>query len=530
MFGWLDGSVKVPDEALFEGVTKCGKTRMVAEWVYSMQTMYPRSKGLVMRKTKVSLVDAWQDIYENQVLGIDHPALRTGGQADQRIRYKHPSLGGEVVLGGMGTGEQRRKLFSTNYDWVYVNECQELTKQEWESLIRATFGRPKGEGYPPFRILFGDCNPEDEFHWANQRCNQQIDGQARMHRIIGRFWDNPNLYSHEKQEWTEEGIEFLRTCRRTMTGTTLQRLFFGRWVSAEGQVWEEWDPAVHMLTGEVVKEPDGHFLHVHDAGWADETGKPARVHLQHFIATQDCGYPSPGAGQVWGFDDQWRAYLVAEIYRTKDHEWWAERWAELAEKFPLYAGFIDHDHAWAHTFNTRVRRKGLDGAPLFRFTDKVRKSGGPSKEKAGIDEIRVMMKQKADGSRGLYMLRDCQVFGKEPRLIEEARPTCAHMEIPGYVYPVREDGKAIRDEPLKVNDHACDAMRMMAVYIRDHVGYEATAALERPPGPNWGPKSYGERLKHNEVLGKGAGRIYRGMVWKNGRLVKEAEQLGTWSN
>lgn len=520
MFGWLNGSVEVPDEALLEGVTKCGKTRMVAEWVYAMQTMYPRSKGLVMRKTKVSLVDAWQDIYENQVLGPGHPALRAGGQGIDRQRYKHPSLGGEVVLGGMGSGEQRRKLFSTNFDWVYVNECQELTKQEWESLIRATFGRPKGKGYPPFRILFGDCNPEDEYHWANQRCLQ-----GRMHRIVGRFWDNPNLYNHEEGKWTEEGIDFLRTCRRTMTGTTLQRLFYGRWVSAEGQVWPDWDPAVHMLTAEVVHEADGYFLHVHDEGWCDQEGNPARIHLQHFIATQDCGYPSPGVGHVWAFDDQWRAYLVAEVYRTKNHDWWADRWAELAEEFPLHAGFIDHDHAWAHTFNTRVRRKGLDGAPLFRFTDKVRKSG-QSKEKAGLDEARVMMTRKADGTRGLYIIRDCLRFGREPRLVEESRPWATHQEIPGYCYPVREDGKAIKEEPIKINDHGADALRMMAVYVRDHVGYEATAALERPPKPIWGLKSYGARLRHEEVLGKSARRIYRGKVWRNGRLVDAPPKPG----
>ncbi len=527
IFGWLNGSVPVPDEALFEGVTKCGKTRMVAEWFKAFASMYPRSKSLVLRKTKTSLVDAWQDIFENQVLGPGHPALRTGGQGEDRRRYKHPSLGGEIVLGGMGSGDQTRKLFSTNYDAVYVNECQELTKEEWESLIRATFGRPRGEGYPPFRILFGDCNPEDEYHWANQRCIQ-----GRMHRIVGRFWDNPRLYNHEEGRWTEEGVEFLRIARRSMTGARLQRLFYGRWVSSEGQVWEGWDPQVHMLTGAVVKEADGHFLYIYDAGWAQADGTPARVHLQHFIGTQDCGYPSPGVGQVWGFDEQWRAYMVAEVYRTKDHEWWAERWAELAEEFPLHACFIDHDHAWAHTFNTKVRRKGYDGAPLFRFTDKVRKGSPGQKEKAGIDQIRVMMRPKVDGSRGLYLLRDCLRFGREQRLIDESRPWATHQEFSGYCYPVREDGKPIKDEPIKVNDHGCDAMRMMGVYWRDHVGFEQSAELERRPDPSWGPRSYGVRLRHAEVLGNTARRIYRGKAWRNGRLVDAPPTPGQsmWRN
>jgi hypothetical protein len=104
-------------------------------------------------------------------------------------------------------------------------------------------------------------------------------------------------------------------------------------------------------------------------------------------------------------------------------------------------------------------------------------------------------------------------------LAEEARPWATHQEITGYCYPVREDGKPIKDEPIKMNDHGVDAMRFMAVYVRDYIGYEATSTLDRPPAPHWGPKSYGVQLRHNEVLGNGGKRIYRGKVWRQGRLV-----------
>lgn len=110
LFGWLDGSVKAPDECIFEGVTKSGKTRAAAEWVRAVSSMYPDGKGLVVRRDKTTLVDAWQDIFETQVLGSDHPALQSGGKGVNRSRYLHPTLGGEVVLGGFG--DRDTKLFS----------------------------------------------------------------------------------------------------------------------------------------------------------------------------------------------------------------------------------------------------------------------------------------------------------------------------------------------------------------------------------------------------------------------------------
>jgi hypothetical protein len=137
-----------------------------------------------------------------------------------------------------------------------------------------------------------------------------------------------------------------------------------------------------------------------------------------------------------------------------------------------------------------------------------------------------MMKQKVDGTRGFYILRDCLRFGREPKLVEESRPWCTHQEFAGYCYPVREDGKPIKDEPIKLNDHGCDATRMMAVYWRDHVGYEQSASLERRPDPTWGPRSYGVRLRHAEVLGNTAKRIYRGKTWRNGRLVDAPPKPG----
>lgn len=449
LFDWLKNPKEAPAECILEGVTKGGKTRLAAEWVKHVCNTYPDSKGLVLRKTKVSLVDAFQDVFENQVLGHNHPALQVGGKGENRRRYKHESLGGEVVLGGM---DHPTRLFSTNYDWIYVNEAQELTLEEWESLIRAKFGRVSSF---PYKILFGDCNPEGEFHWINQRCEQKVGGKPRMHRLVSRFYDNPMLYDYEKKEWTEKGSEFLIDARRTFTAHRLQRLFYGKWVAAEGLVWDNWSAEDQHITADLVKNDDGHYLFV--KSWADDEGSPKAVRLVSFVGVQDCGYSAPGVAQVWGFDSADRAYLVAEVYKTKKHnQWWIEKvWVPFAEEFPIEAILTDHDPSFRDSLNLEMRRKGNDGLPMARYADKSPRGSKGQKEKAGIGEARIRFAPRADGTRGLYIVRDTLRFGKDPALVEKSLPTCTAEEIPGYCYPTYESGKPVLDEPVKKDDHGC---------------------------------------------------------------------------
>jgi len=509
LFDWLKHPEKAPAEAILEGVTKGGKSRLIAEWAKHVQAEYPDSKGLVLRKTKVSLTDAWQDIYENQVLGSDHPALQVGGTGENRRRYKHKSLGGEIVLGGM---DHPTRLFSTNYDWIYVNEAQELSLEEWESLIRAKFGR---ESSFPCKILFGDCNPEGEFHWINQRCEQMQGGKPRMKRLVSRFYDNPMLYDYEKKDWTDKGRQFLIDARRTFTAHRLQRLFYGKWVAAEGLVWDVWNAEEQHIAAELVMTDDGYVLFVKD--WRDDEGNPHAVRLVNFVGVQDCGYAAPGVAQVWGFDEADRAYMVAEVYQTKrDNNWWVEEvWMEFAAEFPLEAIITDHDPAFRDGLNLELRRQGLDGLPMARYADKTPRGSKGQKEKAGIGEVRLKMAPRVDGTRGMYIVRDILRHGKDPDLLDKSLPTCTAEEIPGYCYPSNEGGKPVIEEPIKKDDHGCDCIRYMASWRRDH---EKMPSVSREVA-SWGPKSLGVLLGHAEVLGQSSNRVYRGSRWQQGQLV-----------
>ena len=136
-------------------------------------------------------------------------------------------------------------------------------------------------------------------------------------------------------------------------------------------------------------------------------------------------------------------YRVAEIYQTgKDHEWWGERWVEFHDEFPIRTIVCDHDMAFIASLNRRIRGRGEDGMPgIARPANKNR---GRGEEKVGIDDVRVRMKARDDGTRGVYLVKGSLRYGRDSKLASESQPTCLEQEIPSYVYPEVETGKLNR--------------------------------------------------------------------------------------
>jgi phage terminase large subunit len=427
------------------------------------------------------------DIFENEALGFNHPAVLNGPTKEHRDFYRNPALGGEVMLGGM---DNPTKLFSTQYDWIYFNECQETTEEKWESLHRALRGSTKshaGGNTLPFKMLIGDCNPDHEYHWANQRA-----ASDRMHRLVGRFWDNPRYFDWEKQEWTDEGVDYISRLRENLTGPRHDRLYRGKWVAAEGQIWPDYDPRVHLINGTLTRSEGRTILQVPE--WEERS----EVELLWFLGGQDIGFEAPGCAQVWGFDRDGRAYRVAEIYRTHwDHDQWASAWKELQAEFqPLKAILTDWDPAFQKNLNQRLHAH--EGDPIAIPWAKLR---GPGQEKVGIDDVRIRMKPRADGTRGFYLLRDCHRYYPDPLLKEKRQPLSFEEEIAGWVYSRPKDGQKIaqdkKDEPDPTcPDHACDTARGVLSWgdIKRWIG-------GRKP-EKWGGDTYGAawtaKLKRNQ--------------------------------
>jgi len=469
LFRWIGGDPMPPMEVLVEGPAGTGKTRTIAEWVRMVQIRYPDSKGLLVRKTRVSLNDSVLPIYEDEVWGADHPMILGGPKRKSRDSYEWPGLG-TVILGGI---DNPTKLFSTQYDWVWVNEAQELTQEDWESFHRA-LRRPFSS--VPWTLLVGDVNPEAETHHLNVRFNRmegttdELTGLIRGQRIVTRLHHNPVMFDPATREWTQAGKQFIARQIGGLTGVRYKRLYEGQWVSAEGQVWANWDPAVHLITGTVTVDDHGRRM-LTVVGWEHP------IHLRWFAGAYDYGYDAPGCFQVWGFDGDGRAYRVAEVYRRRwDTEQWSDAVVGLNETYPMRAIISDHDPAFISHINNRL--SSIGGRDVGAIAREANKHRGKGAEKAGIERVRIRLNPAGDGRPRLFVLRDAFPLGIDQELRADGKPVCLEEEIPAYVYPVTESGKPIKDEPDPgCADHACDTTR----YLMDWA--EVRDKSKDPPEP-----------------------------------------------
>ena len=431
-------------DVLVEGAAGTGKSFGWGVYIDWLCRSYRGCRVLVVRKTRASLTEAWMQTFETKVLWVGHPAI--GLPRKNRTSYEYPN-GSRIILGGMGNADQKTRLFSTEYDLVYVQEATELSEDEWESLHRAL-----RNGIVPWQQLGGDCNPDAEHHWLNQRCNKGL-----TRRLLTKHADNPTI--------TDEYLKRLSN----LTGVRRDRLYLGLWVTAEGAIWPNYDANVHLIE-DVPKNKHGDSI------------------VDWYFAGIDWGYRNPGAMQLWGVDKQRRAYLVREIYRREQNtEWWAERAARWHKTYGLRCIVADPaDPDSIDLFNKRIRSAGGKGICI----------PANNAVKAGLDIVRERLDVDRLGQSRVYFLRQRLETGRCPLTQDKNQPCSVTEEIPSYCYAEMRDGRPIKEEPAPDSyDHGSDALRYSMVWL-DWATYRPKAKR----GRMFEPGTLGHILDHETTL------------------------------
>jgi phage terminase large subunit len=239
--------------------------------------------------------------------------------------------------------------------------------------------------------------------------------------LEARHEDNPRLWNG--REWTVEGVRYLERLAG-LSGARLQRLGYGRWVQAEGIVYEEWDGAVHLVDGGAIR-----------AEWPR-------------LWSIDFGFTNPNVWQEWALDPDRRLYLAREHVRTGELPGELAALLRRAGTRPLEA-VCDHDAAGRAELEKLLQ---IRTRPAFKEV------------LAGIQAVKARLRPAADGRPRLFVARGC-LLGRDPRMDERREPIGLAEEID--VYRWREDGG--RDEPVPEHDHSMDAMRY-AVAWTDNLG------------------------------------------------------------
>ncbi len=421
-------------EVLVFGPAGTGKSRAVLEKLHHIALLTDNVRILIVRKTLVSLTATGLVTYRTHVAseafarGI---VSWFGGSLSEPPAYRYTN-GSTITVGGM---DKPDKVMSSEYDVIYVQEATELVVEDWEKLLtRLRNGRLS------FQQLIADCNPQQPSHWLKKRCD---DGQCVM--LYGRHEDNPVLFG-EDGTMTPRGEEYLSVLD-ALTGVRYLRLRKGLWAAAEGIIYGDWRPEVHI--SERKKLP---------FEWER-------------VWSVDFGYTNPFVWQQWAIDPDGRLWLELEWYHTKmlveDHA------RVILEAVTIKVGRIYREDGTIDVARTRWKyprptliicdHDAEDRATLERHlelpTQPARKT-----VKDGIEAVAMRLRLAGDGQPRLKVLRGA-LMKRDEELAAAGRPLGFSQEIEGYIWKPGPDGKPVPDEPLKDNDHSMDAARYVVAQL-----------------------------------------------------------------
>lgn len=413
-------------ELLYAGPAGTGKSKCLLEKLHAMMLKYPGSRGLIVRKTLASLGSTALVTYEQHV-AKEHLANGEvkwfGGSPKEAACYKYKN-GSVIVVGGM---DKAMKIMSSEYDVCYAQEATELLESDWEAITTRL-----RNGKIPYQQLIADANPDVPTHWLKVRCDTK-----KTHYIRSRHEDNPVLY-HQTAEGpgtlTDVGRDYIAKLD-ALTGVRYMRLRKGVWCAAEGLVYEEFDPEVHIH--QRIQYPP--------------------VSWTRYI-TVDFGYTNPMVVQFWAEDEDGRLYLYRELYQTKiTVDDMAKKIKEVynLKKEPRPRAVIcDHD---AEGRAVLERALGWSTVAAKKTVED------------GIQAVKKrMIRSESDGRPRIYLCQDA-IVERDKELADKKKPTCALDEIVGYIWDrgtvvAQAAGKPPKEHPVKENDHSMDALRYMVAH------------------------------------------------------------------
>lgn len=400
----LKAQTMTAHEWILSGPAETGKTYAACWKLDSLMRETPKARGMIVRKVHRdmpgSVLETWQKI----------TAIRGGVEVfggENPLFYQY-SNGGRVHVIGL---DNAGKALSSERDFIYVNQAEQLTADDWGLLTSRATGRGAVTQTP---MVFADCNPGPEKHWIKTR------PQIRL--LESHHEDNPTLFD-EVGAILSQGVRTMEVLD-ALPGVLYKRLRKGLWISAEGTVYD-FEPARHVIARSALPEMVRHVVSI------------------------DFGYTNPFVAQLWGIDADGRMYLVHEIYRTQrivsDH---AEDIKAMVAGRKIEAYVADHDAEDRAT----LARCNIGTRAAFKAVT------------VGIQAVEKRLMNATDGKPRLFIVEGA-LMNPDPALVAKKRPLCTQDEEAVYVWAKDASGRPIKEEPVKEHDHGMDAMRYAVAHV-----------------------------------------------------------------
>ena len=412
-------------EVICSGPAETGKTVACILKAHAICGTVAGAQGAIVRKAYNSLVGSVVKTY----LRIVQPEKRGmqifGGEKPERFIYPN---GSTIWMGGM---DNPSRVLSSERDFIYVNQAEELKLDDWETLVTRCTGRGAVIQHAQ---LYGDANPAGSMHWIRKRAGEiAADGKPKLRLIPTVHADNPSLYTREGI-LTEQGVRSLAALDN-LTGVRRKRLLEGIWATAEGAVYDMFDPALHVL----IRDPN---------------------EMKRWFLAIDEGYTNPAVILLIGEDGDKRMHCFREFYK----------------RGVLQADFVAQAKLWFYNpfgyalampgthpvkLIPKCERAAVDESAAGLIADLnnagVFSTGAKGRVLDGINLVQNRLKKQGDG-RARYTVD----------------PSCVNHinEFESYIW------KAEKDVPEKENDHTLDSVRYLLDYLHEGTGaFSSTADL-----------------------------------------------------
>lgn len=404
-------------EILMSGMAGCGKTQAALYKVHALCMMNPGTRALIVRKTHQSLTGSTLEVYKSKV-AVDALEMRHvawfGGSSGEPASFKYRN-GSTILVGGL---DKPAKFLSTEFDLILVDEAVQVTPDDLDILVTRL-----RNGVLPYQQLIMLTNPDSPYHHLKQRADA---GRCRM--LLGRHQDNPSYY--QNGEWTFVGKNYLAGLAGLPT-IKRQRYLEGKWVAAEGLVYDDWDPAVHCA------EPF-------------PTGYPPKE-LDRYIGV-DFGTRNPFVALWAAVSPDGRLYVYKQLYQSGMMvEDMAKQMKEISDKDPGRPRLVICDH----DLGDRMTLEKYFGYSTVAAKKDV---------KPGIEAVQARLRKDVTGFPSLFVCKDSLVKRDKTLGYHAA---CLEEEMATYVWDTRAQpgGGNLREAPVKVDDHACDALRYIVAQL-----------------------------------------------------------------
>lgn len=219
-------------EVVLAGPADTGKTLALLWKLNACALNYPGASIVILRKQQIDTYSTALVTFKKKILGEDAPVQIYGGEKAQWFDYPG---GSRIWVTGL---DKAGKVLSGEHDLIYVNQAEELSLVDWETLTTRTTGRA---GNMPYSQTIGDCNPAAPTHWIKSRARE-----GKLTLFESTHKDNPELYDQATGQITGMGEQRVGRLR-SLSGSRLMRLYHGLWALPEGAIYDVFDEEKHKV-------------------------------------------------------------------------------------------------------------------------------------------------------------------------------------------------------------------------------------------------------------------------------------------